>query len=278
MTVEELARICAEILGGADADKESREILAAVLDVARSWPALHSRDTVGEEAAAEAVLASRKRAKGIPLQYAVGKAPFRHLTLRVDQRVLIPRPETETLVDLVLKAVPRGNVADVGTGSGAIAIALATEGAYHSVVATDVSREALAVARENAARYGAEIRGTLEFREGSLLAPLAGERFDAVVSNPPYIAAGEMESLPPEVRNWEPHLALLGGNDGLDAIRDIVREARTVLRPGGLLALEVDTRRADSTADIFRTDGEYEKIEITADLTGRPRFVSARRR
>jgi release factor glutamine methyltransferase len=277
-TVEELVRICAGVAAGADAENEAREIIAAVLNVTRSWPTVHPHAIVGEEATAEALFASRMRAQGMPLQYAVGKAPFRHLMLAVDKRVLIPRPETEVLVDLVLKAVPTGSIADIGTGSGAIAVSLATEGAYERVVATDVSRDALEVARDNAGRYETELRGPIDFREGSLVIPLGADLFDAIVSNPPYIAEDEMDSLPPEVRDWEPHLALVSGKDGLDAVREITRASHRNLKPGGLLALEVDTRRAERAADILKADGNYEKIEITADLTGRPRFVSGRRR
>lgn len=277
-TAEELVRLCADVVGGADAENDAREILAAVLNVNRSWSSMHPRGFVGEEAAAEALGAARARASGMPLQYATGKAAFRHLILAVDKRVLIPRPETEVLVDIVLSHVPRGTIADLGTGSGAIAISLATEGAYDSVVATDVSADALDVARENASRAEAQLRAPLRFRQGSLLEPLAGGQFDAIVSNPPYIAADEMESLPPEVRDWEPYLALESGRDGLDAVRVIVGGAHSFLRRGGFLALEVDTRRAELTAGIFKAEGNYTNIEITADLTGRPRFVTGLRR
>jgi release factor glutamine methyltransferase len=169
-------------------------------------------------------------------------------------------------------------VADVGTGSGAIALALATEGNFQRVIATDVSVAALDVAKKNAATYSSRIRGALEFRPGSLLEPLAGESLDALVSNPPYIAESEMESLPAEVRDWEPERALSSGPEGLDATIAIIAGAPDILVPGGLLALEVDTRRAGRTADILNADGRYEKIEIIADLTGRQRFVAARRR
>jgi release factor glutamine methyltransferase len=278
LTVEQLVVLCARAIGGADSDREAREIVAAVLNVGRSWPSTHGSDIIDEETKSDALFASRMRATGMPLQYAVGKAAFRHLILSVDRRVLIPRPETEMLVDLVLKAAPGGRVADIGTGSGAIAISLATEGSYDCVIATDVSAASLEVARENAEAYRAQMRGLLEFREGSLLEPLAGGKVDAIVSNPPYIAEAEMQLLPPEVREWEPHPALVSGRDGLDATRDIVAGAAANLNEGGLLALEVDTRRADRAADILRAEGNYEKIEITADLTGRARFVSGVRR
>ena len=216
---------------------------------------------------------------GAPLQYATGQAAFRHLELFVDRRVLIPRPETELLVDIVLaRAGSARVVADVGTGSGAIAIALATEGNFERVIATDVSSAALAVARLNADAYGTRVSGRLDLRQGSFLAPLAGERIDILVSNPPYIADDEMDSLPPEVRDWEPRLALAGGPDGLDATRELIETAPDALVPGGLLVIEVDCRRAERAADILRGDSRYEAVEILPDLTGRSRFVAARRR
>lgn len=245
--------------------------------MSRSWPSLHSDEVLEDKSAAESIGAARLRALGAPIQYAVGKAAFRHLTLLVDKRVLIPRPETEMLVDIVLERARSGSVADVCTGSGAIALALATEGGYDRVIATDLSIDALDVARENAARTGTSVRAKIELRHGSFLAPLAGELLDAVVSNPPYIAEDEMESLPPEVREWEPKDALQSGRDGLDAIRAITAGAPDVMKPGALLALEVDTRRADLASDILKSDRRYEKIEILDDLTGRPRFVLARR-
>jgi release factor glutamine methyltransferase len=277
-TVKELQQICAAIVEGRDAESDAREIVAAVLDVNRSWPALHPDEIVAEEAAAEMLSAARMRATGAPIQYCVGKAAFRHLVLRVTPSVLIPRPETEMLVDLVLSRLTGGSIADIGTGSGAIALSLATEGEYDRVIATDISLEALEAAKENAAALKERIRGTLEFRRGSLLEPLRGETLDAVVSNPPYIAEPEMAELPPSVRDWEPEVALQSGSEGLDATRQIVAGAPDVLRHGGFLALEVDSRRAERTADILHVDGRYHQIEIIADLTGRNRFAIARRR
>jgi release factor glutamine methyltransferase len=276
--VKQLLSECADLIGGNGGDADAREILAGVLDVPRSWPALHLEENVAAEIGATARSAAVLRGKGMPLHYAVGKAAFRHLILNVDHRVLIPRPETEMLIDLIMARAPSGTIADVGTGSGAIAIALATEGAYSRVIATDVSADALEVARGNAARYSERATSELEFRLGSLLQPLAGESLDAIVSNPPYIAENEMKSLPPEVRDWEPALALQGGPEGLDATTGIIAGAPDILVPGGLFALEADSRRAERTADILKADGRYQKIEIIADLTGRPRFVMARRR
>ena len=278
-TVGQLIAECAARLGNTSSgESDAREIVAAVLDVSRSWPATNSAKHVCARHAGEALQASATRATGAPIQYAIGRAPFRHLTLAVDRRVLIPRPETEMLVDIVLSRAKGGTIADVGTGSGAIALALATEGAFDRVIGTDISEGALAVARENAARYAGDLHSLIEFRQGSLLAPLSGESLAALVSNPPYIADAEMGELPAEVRDWEPESALRSGADGLDATRAIIAHAPEVLAQGGVLALEVDSRRGGRTADILKADGRYEKIEITADLTGRERFVTALRR
>ena len=259
---------------------EARDIVAAVLDVPRFWPSTNREALVDATAVDEARQAAAARARGAPFAYAVGRAAFRHLTLAVDERVLIPRQETELLVDLVLEAEHggRGTIADVGTGSGAIALALATEGAFDRVIATDVSRDALDVAARNAAFLRDELRSPVDFLQGSLLAPLGGMRLRAVVSNPPYIAFAELDDLPASVRDWEPPLALLSGDEGLAATRAIVRDASAVLEPGGLLALEVDTRRASLVAEAVAANGSYRDVAVHLDLTGRERFVLARRR
>lgn len=258
---------------------EARDIVAAVLDVPRFWPATHRDALLDATAMDEARTAAARRARGAPFAYAVGRAAFRHLTLAVDARVLIPRQETEVLIDLVLAEENRGqgSVVDVGTGSGAIALALATEGDFDRVIGTDVSRDALAVARDNAAFYRDELRAPVEFLHGSLLAPVAGLTARVVVSNPPYIAFAEVEELPPSVRDWEPPLALLSGNEGLAATRAIIQAAPLLLEPGGLLALEVDTRRASLVAEAVATNGAYRDVAVHLDLTGRERFVLARR-
>lgn len=258
---------------------EARDLIAGVLDQPRFWPSAHQDDPL--DAATEAAIraAAARRAEGMPMQYAIGRATFRHLTLAVDPRVLIPRPETEMLVDLVLAAQRggKGRVVDVGTGSGAIALALAAEGAFDEVHAIDLSPDALALARENAAVVPEEKRSRLRFHEGSLLKPVMGTLFDTVVSNPPYIAMSERAELPALVREWEPSMALFSGDGGMWAIRHLVPQAAEGLVPGGLLALEVDSRRADLAVAAVRDDGRFTDIETRLDLTGRPRFVVARR-
>ena len=275
--VEELARRLHEL---PEPRAESREVIAALLDVPRHWPLLRSNKWVEPGVWQRACAAADRRAAGAPLAYAVGTANFRSLTLEVDERVLIPRPETELLVDLVLeRAAPGGIAVDVGTGSGAIAIALATEGRFQRVIATDVSIDALDVARANAARAGAT---TLEFSAGSLLRTPEVRRLttgiSAVVSNPPYISFDEISQLPRSVRDWEPALALLSPRDGMAVTARLVTQAARQLQTGGLLALEVDARRAALVAEMVAADGRFDEVTVKLDLAGRERFVLATRR
>jgi release factor glutamine methyltransferase len=262
---------------------EARDIVAALLDVPRFWPAAHPDEPVDGDVRAQALVAVARRVRGAPFAYAVGRAAFRHLTLDVDERVLIPRPETELLVDEVLGCVatPGGLAIDVGTGSGALALALAMEGRFARVVATDLSLDALVVARANHARLAHAMKAPVEFRHGSLLAPVACDaslgRARLVVSNPPYIADHEARELPASVRDWEPPLALFSGPDGMDAIRALVHEAAPVLEAGGLLAMEVDARRASLAAEALASHGAYRDVRVRLDLAGRERFVLAQR-
>jgi release factor glutamine methyltransferase len=264
-----------------DAGREARELLAALHDMPRHWVSVQRATVMTQGDWSRALHAAERRAGGAPLQYAAGRASFRHLTLDVDERVLIPRPETEQLVEIVLDATSEeggGIAVDVGTGSGAIALALASEGRFAHVIGTDISSDAIAVARGNAARCAATVRTPVELRAGSLLRPVHERPLRAVVSNPPYIAAGEASALPASVRDWEPAVALFSGADGMSATARLVREAASALGSGGLLALEVDARRASIAAELVATHGEYEQVRVLLDLTGRERFVVARRR
>jgi release factor glutamine methyltransferase len=223
----------------------------------------------------------RRRARREPLQYIIGRAAFRQLELKTDPRVLIPRPETEVLVQEVLDwasagAGGVGGVWDMGTGTGAVALSLAAEGAWTRVVATDVSPEALSVAADNAERH--DLSGLVEFRQGSLFEPLEeGERFNIIVSNPPYIAESEKGELQPEVRDWEPPEALFAGEDGLDVIRQLVAGAPEHLVSGGLLALECGLGQAERVAANVNATGAFTAVRIRPDLTGRPRVLMAER-
>lgn len=283
--VDALAPVLAHA-GIAEARSEARDLVAAVADQPRFWPTVHRDEPADADLVTAAARAAEKRARGAPFAYAVGRAAFRHLTLDVDERVLIPRQETEVLVDEVLAACaragnPGGVAVDVGTGSGAIALALACEGRFARVIATDVSLDALTVARANAAHARRAMCAPVEFRHGSLLAPLrdpaAPVLARAVVSNPPYVAFHEAETLPAGVRDWEPALALFAGADGMAVIAALVREAAPVLESGGLLAMEVDARRASTAAELVASDGRYTDVLVRLDLAGRERFVLATR-
>jgi release factor glutamine methyltransferase len=215
----------------------------------------------------------RRRLAGEPVAYLLGNQEFWSLPLTVDPRVLIPRRDTETLVELALELLPAGRdarVADICTGSGAVALAVAKERPQAVVIATDVSEPALEVARLNAASN----KLTVEFRRGDLLAPLAGERFDLILSNPPYIPTGDLAGLSPEVKR-EPRLALDGGRDGLDAVRRLAAGAAAHLVPGGAIALEHGFDQGPAVRGILEAAGLRE-ARTKKDLGGNDRVTWAR--
>jgi release factor glutamine methyltransferase len=259
--------------------KEARDIVAAVVDMPRFWPSLNADEPLSARDVERACTAGAKRASGAPFAYAVGRAAFRHLTLDVDERVLIPRQETEVLVDVVLEcAGGDGGVAvDVGTGSGAIALALAMEGSFDLVIGTDLSLGALSVAGANAEQLVSVLRARVELRAGSLLAPVRDVRARVLVSNPPYIAYDEAAALPRSVRDWEPVVALFTGAGGMSATAEIIRGAPEILESGGVLALEIDSRRAALAAEMALADGHYSDVTVRLDLAGRERILLARR-
>jgi release factor glutamine methyltransferase len=216
-----------------------------------------------------------RRWAGEPIQYILGETEFYGLPFRVTRDVLIPRPETEHLVETVLAQAacyrtPR--LVDIGAGSGAIAVALAHELSKAkiaaSITAIDLSAPALVLAEENAQRNGAAVR----FLRGDLLAPVAGERFEIVVSNPPYVPSADCSSLSVEVRDYEPGLALFAGEDGLDVYRRLIPEAFAVLVPGGFLALEIGYGQEPAIRQLLRDSG-FEQIEFVPDLQGIPRVA-----
>ena len=220
-----------------------------------------------------------RRAKGEPLQYVLGRWGFRDLDLFVDRRVLIPRPETEVVVDVALetlKGKAEPTVVDLGTGSGAIALSIAVETHDAHVWATDVSADAIAVARANLAGVG---RAATRVRlvEGSWftpLPPMLEGRIDLVVTNPPYIAEREMPDLPPEVAHWEPHAALVAGETGLEQLQRIVAETRPWLGPDGALVAEIAPHQAEA-AVVLAYGAGFTDVEIRPDLAGRPRVLRA---
>jgi release factor glutamine methyltransferase len=245
----------------------------AELNQAEPAAALLVRDLeVDPAGAARYQEAIKRRASGQPLPHVTGWTGFRHLSLRSDRRALIPRPETEGLVELLLKRTRWGRVADVGTGSGCIALSLALEGDFTDVVGVDRSAEALALAAENRDLF----RRRVQLVQGDLCSPLGAGTFDALISNPPYLTAAEYSGLDPSVRDWEPAIALESGEDGLEATARLLDEGRRVLRPGGCLALEVDCTRARSAAHLASALG-WEDVGIHVDLFGRERYLLARR-
>lgn len=217
----------------------------------------------------------RRRAAREPLQYILGETAFRDLTLAVDARVLIPRPETEQLVELVLGRWPQppATVLDLGTGSGAIALSLAKAWPESRVTAVDREEGALAVAAANAVRNGLESR--VNFVRSDWFAGLpAGARYDLIVANPPYLSDAELAGAQPEVRAHEPRAALSAGPDSTRDLRRIIAEAPRFLAPGGLLALETGIAHQDELAEAAGAAG-FSRVERHRDLTGRNRFLSA---
>lgn len=264
-----------------DADREARWLVAAVLDVAPGelGRLLSVGQLVSDDHAAQIDQATRRRVTGEPMAYCVGSAPFRDLVLQVDRRVLIPRPETEIVVGeaLRLTADRSGGIAvDIGTGSGAIALSLATEGRFERVIATDLSDDALAVAAANAAQVAVAqpTAAPVEFRQGADLAPLVGVLARVIVSNPPYIAYSEAAALPRSVRDWEPTVALLAADQGMARYEAILAGAHRLLEPFGWVVCEVDARRAQQIAALAITHG-YQQVQVVRDLTGRERVLLA---
>lgn len=218
----------------------------------------------------------RRRANDrVPVSQLLGRREFWSLSLAVTPDVLAPRPETEVLVTAALERLPReggASVLEVGTGSGAVALALARERPGARIVATDVSAKALQIARQNAETHGVSDR--IRFLEGRLFEPVAGERFDLVVSNPPYVAESARAVLPPELAH-EPEEALFAGPDGLDVLRGLCAGVGGVLAPGGSAAFEISPEQVDAVADWCRAAGLLD-VRTYRDLEERPRVVAAR--
>ncbi|HPJ02374.1 MAG TPA: peptide chain release factor N(5)-glutamine methyltransferase [Candidatus Limiplasma sp.] len=226
--------------------------------------------TPAQEQAYLAMLQKRKARE--PLQYILGTQHFFGVELVVNPAVLIPRPETETLCELALarlKPLQSPVVADICTGSGAIAIALKTARPDANVWATDLSPAALSVAQDNAKRNGAAIT----FLQGDLMEPLQGKTFDCILSNPPYIKAGDLHALQPEVRR-EPRMALDGGQDGLTFYRRLAQDAHRCLKRGGILFAELGDGQAQAVSGLFEASG-FTGVRVHNDLFGKPRVLEA---
>lgn len=261
-TTNSLRARIAETLSGATVDIGPREA-----------------DWIAEEAAdVDAALAmAHRRAAGEPLQYILGTAHFRELRLVVQPDVLIPRPETEVLVERALARLPEGGtVVDIGTGCGAIGLAISYERPDATVLATDVSEPALACARHNAEIIGVDV----EFHAGDLFAAIPSDlrgRLDLVVSNPPYVADSDRHFLSPEIVEHEPHVALFAGADGLDVTRRLVADARGWLKPGGWVVFEISEFSGPQVKELLTSWG-YADVAIHPDLGGRDRMAEGRLR
>lgn len=267
-------RAAAERLSGPDARHEAEHLLLHVLERDRAWLFAHGDDPLLEREASAFDALLTRRAAGEPLAYLLGRRGFWTLDLQVSPATLIPRPETERLVELALERLPDDRplrIADLGTGSGAIALALASERPLVQVVATDVSEEALHIAQANA---GANRIANVVFCHGSWLAPLAGERFDLIASNPPYIADADPHLDQGDLR-FEPPTALSSGADGLDAIREIVALAPSHLVPGGWLLLEHGWDQGEAIRALLIAAG-FVDVATETDLEQRDRVTLGR--
>jgi release factor glutamine methyltransferase len=281
MTLREWMRKGEEQLAaGPHADRARRDTETLLLHLVgknRAWlMARLDEDFAGCTAIRFASLLDR-RLRGEPIQYIVGETEFFGLPFKVTPDVLIPRPETEHLVEKAielarLRAAPR--IVDVCTGSGAIAVALAHAVPTADITATDLSDAALTMARENSLRNRVESR--IRFLQGDLLEPLAAERFELVVANPPYVPSDERDSMSVEVRDHEPALALFAGADGLDIYRRLISAAPSVLVPGGFIALEIGYGQARAVEELLAAAG-FRQIEFVPDLQDIPRVACAER-
>lgn len=283
-TVSEALHAAMARLGPAGhAPTDAEELVSRLLGVGRGeLRRLAARTLTAEQSQLLAAQVAR-RENGEPVQYITGRAAFRGLDLRVDARVLIPRPETELVVEAVLehlaahedgRRAPR--VLDLGTGSGCIALSIAQEHANADVVATDASEAALEIARENASASG--LAGRVRFSHGHWFEAVDPDvRFDVIVSNPPYISFDEAASLPEDVREWEPPTALFADDGGLADLREILDEAPRHLVAGGLLAMELAEMRAAHVAGWLDGARDWASYELRSDLAERPRMLLARR-
>ena len=270
----------AQLLAGPHPERARRDSELLLLHVIRRERAgllARWKEVLPEDEAANYIEMLARRAAGEPMQYIFGETEFYGLPFRVTRDVLIPRPETEHLVEAVLhkvSALAAPRIADVGTGSGAIAVALGHALPLAILTAIDFSQRALLLAEDNARRNG--VAGRIRFLRGSILTPAAGERFDIIVSNPPYVPAGDRATLTVEVREHEPGLALFAGADGLDVIRRLIPEALAALVPGGCLAMEFGFGQQPAVSSLLQAAG-FAEIEFTADLQGIPRVACAQR-
>ena len=278
MVIEEAVRRGTERLTEAkalDAKTDVFLLLEAAAGVSRAYCFAHPEEALTEEAAQTFEGYLSRRASREPLQYIIGTCEFYGLSYRVDPRVLIPRQDTEVLVEEALKVLPQGgNVLDLCTGSGAIAVAVKHTRPDADVTATDLSDEALSLAAENSRENGCEIC----LLQGDLFEPLEAEnRFDVICSNPPYVTEQEYTELMPEVKDYEPVLALVAGEDGLDIYRRLIAEAPDYLKPAGCLIVEIGCEQGDAVSRLFEEAG-LSDVRVIRDLAGLDRVVYGKKK
>jgi release factor glutamine methyltransferase len=252
---------------------DAEALMRYALGKDKAWLIAHGSDEISDGEATSFRSFITRRSTGQPIQHILGETEFYGLPFLVTSDVLIPRPETEHLVEKIVEIAPcfsRPRIVDVGTGSGIIAITVAHEWTSAVITAIDISAAALELARRNADRTGVAER--IRFLHGDLLAPVADERFDMVVSNPPYVPTGDRDSLSVEVREDEPALALFAGADGLDVICRLIPAAFAVLEPGGFLLMEIGYGQSGPVAALLKEAG-FERIDFVPDLQGIPRVA-----
>jgi release factor glutamine methyltransferase len=260
------------------ARRDAETLLLHLIGKNRAWLLTHLTDDFAGCTAIRFATLLDRRVKGEPIQHITGESEFYGLPFRINCDVLIPRPETEHLIERVVKLAPlfrKPRIVDVGTGSGAIAIALANECPDATVTATDTSEPALKVARGNAERLG--FAGRIRFLQGDLLAPVSNETFDIVVSNPPYVPSSDRDSLAVEVREYEPAGALFAGDDGLRVYRRLIPAAFALLAPSGFIALEIGYGQQEDIRMLLTQTG-FTGIQFMPDLQGIARVTSASKR
>ena len=281
MTLRELVAYAeTTLLTGPHPDRarlDAETLLLYLLKQNRAWLLGHGDDAASAAMQDSFAVTIARRQVGEPIQYITGEAEFFGLPFAVSPGVLIPRPETEHLVEEVIRlagAFTEPRIADIGTGSGAIAVALAHSLPEAHIIATDFSPQALAIAKHNAIRNSVEDR--IEFFEGDLLAPLAGQSFHIIASNPPYIPLSDLNSLSVEVREHEPHAALFAGDDGLALYRRLIPDARELLIPGGWLVMEIGYGQREAIEKVM-IENKYGDVHFIEDYQGIPRVAVGQR-
>jgi release factor glutamine methyltransferase len=269
--------------GITNARLDAEVLLAHIIRKDRVWLITHRDDTLDEKDRRDFDEALRRRAQREPLQYIIGNQEFWGLEFKVTPDVLIPRPETELIIEAALEIAQDRNqqvrIIDLCTGSGCVAVSLAKELTSAHVIATDASGRALAVARENARTHG--VANRIRYLEGDLFGPLEEldlrGRVDIMVSNPPYIPAGDLNSLQPEVKDHEPLMALIAGPDGTEMAKRIIQTAPEYLKKNGALIMEMGLGQAEALTRMAETTGAYDKPGILKDLAGIERVIVAKK-